>query len=189
MLANDHVLFQETEAGDKEVLDLEPGLVLVRVLPLNEVRHEESVRNKFQPSKGKCWVALRLQLTKQVCHVKEHLSLSPCIEAVANVDSGQDIDQHPVVGLLIEKLELVRVVLIQFNLDELQQFRHELLLVELKCFEQEHHKLDEAVDEVVVEEGVTRAQLPVLRLLGELDGRTHAHIAKFEEVRGVFLNC
>ena len=56
------------------------------------------------------------------------------IEAATHIDDSQNVYQHSVVGLLIEHLQLSIVVLIELSLDELEDFAHKLLFVELECF-------------------------------------------------------
>jgi hypothetical protein len=106
LLPLNHVLLQETETTNKQVFEDEPSLILVRVNPLNEVRHEHSVRNYFEPSEGKCWVLVRAQFAHHVCHIEEDLSLCLLIKTIANVYRSQNIHNHAEVWLLIEAIGL-----------------------------------------------------------------------------------
>lgn len=148
---------------------MEPSLVLLRVLSLDEVRHEQSVRDQFQPRESKRWVAIRFQLSEEVSHIKKDLFLRPSVEAVADVDRRQNVNEHAMVGLLVKQFELALVIFVQFDLDAIQDLAHKLLLVELKGFEQEHDQLDERVDEVIIEQSVVRAEFTSAALFGKVD--------------------
>jgi len=60
--------------------------------------------------------------------------LGSCVEAIANVNNCKDVDEHSMIGFLIEGSKLLVVVAIKFDPNELKNFRHEFLFVKFKGF-------------------------------------------------------
>lgn len=64
-----HVLFQELEAANEQVFNLEPSLVLLRILSFDEVGHEVMMRNQLQPCESECWVNCWTEFLEQFSHI------------------------------------------------------------------------------------------------------------------------
>lgn len=60
------------------------------------------MRDELEPCKRESRVIIWPQLLQEVSHIKENLSLSAQIKTVGDIDRCQDVDQHSMVGLLIE---------------------------------------------------------------------------------------
>lgn len=129
-----HILLEEPESADNQVLDLIPGLILLLVRASDKVRHEQSVRDQLEPREGKGRVLKGRKFFEDFRHVKQNLPLRLGVEAVADIDSGQDVDQQSVVGLLVEAAQSLGVVFLQLGFDVDQDLVHKLSLVELECF-------------------------------------------------------
>lgn len=165
-LANDHVLFEECKALDNQIFDLEPTLVLslfrhrriclfslicIHWYLLNKVRHKKSMWNKLKPCERKGRVSIGIEVVEQCSHIIEDLSLGFMVEAITEIDHSQNINQHSVVGLLVECLQLSVVVLFKFKFDKFKNLAHKLLLIKVKCLYQNHNKLDKAINKPIVQ--------------------------------------
>lgn len=80
------------------------------------------------------------------------------------------------------------MVFVQLLSDELQDFGHKLLLVEIKSFQEQDDQLDKAVDELIVHKGVVRAQFTLWALLGQIDTCVDADAAELKHVQHVFFD-
>ena len=112
------------------MLDLLAELGHVR-LALDEVWHEELVRDECEPSKSKGRVVVWVQILEQVSQIVKNLALHLGVEALAHGHCPQDVHQQAVVRLLVEDSLLTKVVVIKLLADELENLGHELHLIQL----------------------------------------------------------
>lgn len=108
---------------------------VTQLSPLDEVRHELLVRNELQPGERERWQVVGVELVEKVSDVEKDLSLDFLGEAVAHIDSGQDVHQHPVEWLLVEIPLLCIVIALKLLLDVLKDLKHKLSFVEVESLE------------------------------------------------------
>lgn len=184
-----HVLLEEPERTHNQVLDLVPGLVLLLIGSPDKVRHEQSVRDELKPSESKGRVLLGRELLENLGHIEQNLPLGLRIKAVvADIHCSEDIDQEPVVRLLVELVLSLLMILLETHLNVQQDLVHELHFVELECLLEADDQLHKRVDKCVVEEPVVVAQVIMRNLLREAKRCLDRHIAELVQVLGVSLN-
>lgn len=99
----------------------------------------------LEPGESEAGIFIGIEVFEQIGHVKLDLPLSLLIEAVGGVEDSQDVDQHAVVRLLVEVVRKLTVVRVELLLHELEDFRHELLLVEFEGFQEDNHEFHKRI--------------------------------------------
>ena len=160
-------------------------------LRFDEVRHEELMRDQFEPCEGEGRIVVGVELLQEVSHVEEDLPLDLLIEALTHLCHGtKDVHEESIVRLLVENILLRVVVSIKLLLNELKYLGHELQFIELvKGCEKDEKQLRQAINEAVVESVVIEATLPRPCAQSELYAFFDHHIAECEEELLVFVDA
>lgn len=147
------------------------------------------MRDDFEPCECKARIRVRIELLEQVGHIEEDLPLRLLVEAVTHIEHSEDVDEHAVERLLVKGTLQVRVILVQFLADKVEDSRHELLLVELEGLQQHDYELNTRVNVAVVELCVPHRATLVDVFLGEVDGGAHHNLAEREKLLLVLVDA
>lgn len=103
-----------------------------RWLGSQEMWQELLMGNQFQPREAESWVSRWTQTLKEVCHAKQNQKLCLRIETVRMVDCRENVHEHSVVRPLVELCLLGAVIFVKDITNIVENFSHELMLVEVE---------------------------------------------------------